>query len=296
MRDKDIIGMGVSFKEFIKDQEIVYRWKKKGYGGVAYYQIEKWIKVLFYILNWYWSKPKGSVFFMSSQRITENLNNMGCSIKLKGVQYAIRVCTKEGLLLPRTAPKDEKVNGLNHTREIHVCWKKIYDLLGVCHDEQINSFVPKSRMRKVVRKRPFTSVRARRLSWERLLAERKTKSSSPEALFDNFLRKIACKYHSTESYNGVSENPDQTKYMIRQSNKPYILKLNKGVYKLLVDGCKNTAEVSSADIHEYNRFGIVTIGNAFVFHLQDIMNKFTTNENSTAYYALIDEIKGQAQC
>ena len=275
--DKDIRFHGCSFEDFMKEEvneydEMVVFKTKKGYFGDedAYCYVERELKVIYYIINWYFSHPDNSVFFMSSERIVKNMNKLGCNIKLKGVQYGIRCGIKEGILISSdNGPKE--LNGLNHIRELRVNWKLVYELLGIVSekDARFSQLKAKSRLKKFIRKRPFTSQSELRKSFARLIAEKKSKSKSIDSFFKAYLLKISAKYYSTASYTGASGNPEQYAYYKRQAKKSFEFKLDKEKVRMIVNNPYDP-KLSEADKWEYRSFGVITPGNTYIFHRSDV--------------------------
>lgn len=276
--NKDIRFHGCSFEDFMKEEideygEMkVYKTKKRYFGENAYFYVERELKVIYYIINWYFSHPDNAVFFMSSERIEKNMNKLGCKITLKGVQYGIRCGIKEGILIASDNEQKE-LNGLNHTRELRVNWKLVYELLGIASekDSKFSQLKAKSRLKKFIRKRPFTSQSELRKTFSRLMAEKKSKARTIDSLFKAYLLKVSAKYYSTESYTEVSDNPEQIAYLARQAKKKYELRLDKEKQKIIIHNY-NDPRLSEADRWEFRRFGFITPGNAFIFHIRAITN------------------------
>lgn len=291
MRNQDIMMHGITFKDYVKESDLYFHTKMGGFGDdVVHCRIERSIKVIYFIMNWYFTHKSGSVFFMSSNKITDELNELGCAITLKGVQYAIRIGVIEGTLIVSEDLTPKKCNGINHTREIRVNWSLAYKILGVGDkkDPFFSNLKAKSRIRKWARKRPFTSASALRKSFELLREQKNIGQRTEKALFKKFILENSAKYYSTESYTGESDNPEQIAYLNRMKKKPYSLELDVGMYKLIKEN--KLKDVPPAALYEYNRFGLVTPGNAFVFHLKEIMDKLSSAE----FKALKEEISGAA--
>lgn len=209
---------GCTLAEFMADKKRKYSKKKKNAENEfdttsKYGYTEKWIKAFIYIFYWHLDpKNKNKVFFISSKTMLKSLNKLGVDITARGLEYALQCMKKEKLITVKYGVYEGKENTLKsqvlnpnkwHHREIRIVWKtayKIFSVFDLKRSEFFNETKAKSRIRKLIRKRPFSYTKQLSHIWEEMKKENETPYSTSKELFRAFVHLNSREYYDVEKY------------------------------------------------------------------------------------------------
>lgn len=226
-RKNEFNSHGETFQNYIMDKPVIrsktskYKKEELLNSGAGYLRTNKWIKVVYLIVDWYIKdRNQNKEFFCSYKSIISKMARLGCHVTLSCVQKAVKNAEQVGLFKreyaadKKTASEDPKNWKF---RIIHLNWKELFKILGCCSTESnyYKSLPSKSRIKKLIKQRPITSRKGALESYKLALRGKYTKATTQKEFELEFRSSNSSLYYNTKKLD-FGKRPE---YMIDQQEK-----------------------------------------------------------------------------
>ncbi len=200
MKDMEYSAHGISFSEYLRLDTIPV-----------------WIKVLFYLIEWYiHPKHKGSVFFQKYSTIERWFRRCGVS-GYRNLERDIRdafYILEDLELIKKVYASGKKSESENPNayiyRKVYLNWNRIHKYLSIFTTEgAFKNLKAKSRLKKLVQCRFLSYTKKLQVAFEKAMKEAVLeKYETAKKMFYGFLYKISSKYYNVKRliYNFIPEH------------------------------------------------------------------------------------------